>query len=133
MQHGRETENDTIDALLETIRQEDGDTAPAEEAFPELPSKADGAEGAGEPLRDDVLHGVKLRVKVELGRTRMALKRALDLSCGSIVELDKTPGETVEILVNSIPIARGRVLVVDGRFCVRIEEIITTLDAASSC
>ncbi len=73
----------------------------------------------------ELLFDVPLRVTVELGRTRMTLKQVLELSVGSLIELDKLTGEPVDILVNGKLIARGEVVVIDENFGVRITDIIS--------
>ncbi len=72
-----------------------------------------------------LLFDVPLTVTVELGRTRMTLKQILELSVGSLIELDKLTGEPVDILVNGKLIARGEVVVIDENFGVRITEIVS--------
>ena len=71
---------------------------------------------------------VPLQVNVELGRTRKSIKEILDLTKGSIVELDRLAGEPVDILVNGKYLAKGEVVVIDENFGVRITEIITPLE-----
>lgn len=72
-----------------------------------------------------MLHDVKLRVKVELGRTRMLVEDVLELGEGSVVELDKLAGDPVDVYANERLVARGEVLVLNDTFCVRVSEIIT--------
>ena len=72
-----------------------------------------------------LLFDVPLTVTVELGRTKMTLKQILELSVGSLIELDKLTGEPVDILVNGKLIARGEVVVIDENFGVRITEIVS--------
>ena len=79
--------------------------------------------GAIELLRD-----VDLNVKIELGRTRMLVEDVLRLGEGSVVELDKLAGDPVDVFVNDQLVARGEVLVLNDNFCVRINEIVTTLE-----
>ena len=67
---------------------------------------------------------VPLQITVELGRTEKLIKDILEFSPGSIIELDKLAGEPVDILVNSKPIAKGEVVVIDESFGVRITDII---------
>ena len=67
---------------------------------------------------------VPLQITVELGRTEKLIKDILELSPGSIIELDKLAGEPVDILVNNKPIAKGEVVVIDESFGVRITDII---------
>jgi flagellar motor switch protein FliN/FliY len=73
----------------------------------------------------DLLLEVELPVGVSFGRTQMRLKDAVKLSTGSIVELNRTITEPVEIIVNNCVIARGEVVVVEGNYGVRIKEIIS--------
>ncbi len=73
----------------------------------------------------ELLYDVPLRITVELGRTKMTLKQVLELSVGSLIELDKLTGEPVDILVNGKLIAKGEVVVIDENFGVRITEIVS--------
>lgn len=72
----------------------------------------------------DKLLDVPVEVTVELGRKNLDIKSVLMLGEGSIVELDKLAGETVDILVNGVIFAKGEVIVVDENFGVRITEIV---------
>ncbi len=90
-----------------------------------LPDFGPGAKGgAGEGGRFDLLNGVNLNVKIELGRTRMLLEDVLRLGEGAVVELDKLAGDPVDVFVNDRHVARGEVLVLNDNFCVRINEIV---------
>lgn len=73
----------------------------------------------------DLLLDIPLQITVELGRTKQKLEEILDLSPGSIVELDKLAGEPVDVLVNSKLIAKGEVVVIDENFGVRITDIVS--------
>jgi len=77
------------------------------------------------PEKLELLFDVPLRITVELGRTKMTLKQVMELSVGSLIELDKLTGEPVDILVNGKLIARGEVVVIDENFGVRITEIVS--------
>ena len=74
---------------------------------------------------------VPLQVNVELGRTKKSIKDILDLTKGSIVELDKLAGEAVDIMVNGKYLAKGEVVVIDENFGVRIMEIVSPLERAA--
>jgi len=84
------------------------------------------------PLEDDlgdaanlgVLLDIDMKVTVELGRTRMAVRDILDLAPGSVVELAKPPSEPVDLLVNGVLTARGEVVVVDDHFAIRITKLL---------
>jgi len=72
----------------------------------------------------DLLRDVELNVKIELGRSRMLVEEVLQLSEGSVVELDKLAGDPVDVFVNDKLVARGEVLVLNDNFCVRVNEIV---------
>ncbi|AIF43751.1 flagellar motor switch phosphatase FliY [Virgibacillus sp. SK37] len=76
----------------------------------------------------DMLMDIPLKVTVELGRTKRSIRDILDLSGGSIIELDKLAGEPIDILVNEKLIARGEVVVIDENFGVRVTDIISQSD-----
>src|SRR5699024_3410213 len=76
----------------------------------------------------DMLLDIPLRVTVELGRTKQKVENILDLSPGSIVELDKLAGEPVDVLVNDKLIAKGEVVVIDENFGVRVTDIVSQRD-----
>ncbi|MBF2053604.1 MAG: flagellar motor switch phosphatase FliY [Candidatus Sericytochromatia bacterium] len=71
---------------------------------------------------------IPLRVTVELGAARLKVKNVLDLTKGSIVELDKLSGENVDLLVNGRLMAKGEVVVINENFGVRITEILGPAD-----
>lgn len=73
----------------------------------------------------DLLLDVELPVSVSFGKTRMPLQQVLRWTTGSIVELDSAVNEPVEIVVNHCVIARGEVVVVDGNYGVRVQQIAT--------
>src|SRR4051794_22074926 len=70
------------------------------------------------------LHDVPVELVVEIGRTKMTIRETLALGPGSIVTLDRTAGEPVDLLVNGKPVARGEVVVIDGEFGLRVTEVI---------
>lgn len=72
-----------------------------------------------------LLLDVALQLTVELGRSSMLIKDVLALGTGTVVELDRLAGEPVDILVNSMLIARGEVVVVDEKFGVRVTEVVS--------
>ena len=74
---------------------------------------------------------VSLQVTVELGRTKKSIKEILELTNGSIVELDKLAGEPVDIHVNGKFLAKGEVVVIDENFGVRITDIVSPEERAA--
>lgn len=80
----------------------------------------------GPPGNIGMLYDVPLNVTVELGRTRRSVRDILELTQGSIIELDKLAGEPVDVFVNNTLIATGEVVVIEENFGVRITEIVNT-------
>ena len=74
---------------------------------------------------------VPLQITVELGRTKKSIKEVLELSNGSIVELDKLAGEPVDVHVNGKWLAKGEVVVIDENFGVRITDIVSPMERAA--
>lgn len=76
----------------------------------------------------NMLLDIPLQVTVELGRTKRTVKDILELSSGSIIELDKLAGEPVDILLNNKLIAKGEVVVIEENFGVRVTDIVSQKD-----
>ncbi len=86
---------------------------------------------APEPPRGrtmDLLLDVDLPVSISFGKAQLPLKEVLKLTTGSIVELNRGVNDQVEVLVNHCLIARGEVVVVEGNYGVRIQEIASRQD-----
>ena len=71
----------------------------------------------------DLIMDVPLEVTVELGRSNKSIKEILDFSPGTIIELNKLAGESVDVLVNGKFVAKGEVVVIEENFGIRITEI----------
>jgi flagellar motor switch protein FliN len=67
-------------------------------------------------------------VSISFGRAQLALKDVIKLTTGSIVELNRSISEPVDIIVNNCTVARGEVVVVEGNFGVRIKEVLSKED-----
>jgi len=73
----------------------------------------------------ELILDVPLEIAVELGRTKMLVNDLLKLGQGSVIELSKLAGETLDIMANKKLIARGEVVVTNEKYGVRLTEIIT--------
>jgi flagellar motor switch protein FliN/FliY len=80
----------------------------------------------------ELLLDVDLPVSISFGKTQLPLKDVLKLTTGSIVELNRGVNDQVEVLVNECLIARGEVVVVEGNYGVRIQEIASRQDRLRS-
>jgi len=84
--------------------------------------------GADSSASMEFLLDIPLEVTVELGRTKMIINDMLKLGQGSVIELSKLAGESLEILANRKPIARGEVVVVNEKYGVRLTEVISPME-----
>lgn len=92
-------------------------------------STAGGESPAAEgPANMEFLLDIPLEITVELGRTKMLINDMLKLGQGSVIELSKLAGESLEILANQKPIARGEVVVVNEKYGVRLTEVISPME-----
>jgi len=64
------------------------------------------------------------RLNINLGETKMTIQDLLDLEVGSIVELRKSAGEPMEVLVKDRVLMKGEVTVLEDSLGLRIVEII---------
>ncbi|CAN2252286.1 flagellar motor switching and energizing phosphatase [Bacillus subtilis] len=100
-------------------------TAPVQVSPVEF-SVFDPNEASQAPINNlDMLLDIPLSITVELGRTKRSVKEILELSAGSIIELDKLAGEPVDILVNQRIVAKGEVVVIEENFGVRVTDILS--------
>ena len=68
---------------------------------------------------------IPVQLTAELGRARITIKKLLQLSQGSVVELDGLAGEPMDVFINGYLIAQGEVVVVNDKFGIRLTDIIT--------
>ena len=97
-------------------------TAAAERVF--QPLQGNSRSGIAQGDIDRILD-VPVQLTAELGRTRITLKNLLQLSQGSIVELDGLAGGPMDVFINGYLIAQGEVVVVNEKYGIRLTDIIT--------
>lgn len=78
----------------------------------------------GEKIEPHILGDVPVQVTVELGATEMSLKEILDLSEGSIIELNRLAGEPLDLKVGGQLVAQGEVVAVDDSYGLRITNVV---------
>jgi flagellar motor switch protein FliN/FliY len=100
---------------------------PLETSHPKAlpPASKPAAEESAKSHSVDLLLDVELPVSVSFGRAQLPLKDVIKLTTGSIIELNRSVSEPVEVIVNNCVIARGEVVVVEGNFGVRIRQVIS--------
>ena len=81
-------------------------------------------EAAGPAGKFDILLDMNVPITVALGQTEIPVRRLLQLGPGSVLELGKPVEAPVEVYLRDAKFATGDVVVVDGRFAVRIKQVI---------
>lgn len=98
-------------------------------AAPAAPARSaaqPGHSGASDNL--EVILDIELPLTVRFGKTEMSLLALTQVGPGSVIDLDRSPDEPVEILINEKVIARGEVVVVAGNYGVRVTEVTSAAD-----
>lgn len=70
------------------------------------------------------LDDVAVDISVVLGTTSMPIHQVLRLGRGAIIELDSSEDDEVHILANSLPVARGIVVVSGNRIAVEVKQLL---------
>ncbi len=87
------------------------------------PLSGQSASGASNDI--DMILDIPVQLTVELGRTKISIKNLLQLSQGSVVELNAMAGDPLDILVNGTLVAQGEAVMVDDRLGIRLTDVIT--------
>ncbi|RMD79381.1 MAG: flagellar motor switch protein FliN [Lentisphaerae bacterium] len=93
------------------------------------------SKAAAQPFGENTLKliaEIPVRLCAELGHTKLPIRELLALGAGSVVELDRQAGESIDLLVNGVLIGRGDVVIVNENFAVRITELVTPEDRLNS-
>ncbi|MCC6275379.1 MAG: flagellar motor switch protein FliN [Leptospiraceae bacterium] len=84
--------------------------------------------GASNTANLNLLMDVTMSLTVEFGRTNMMIKDVLHLSEGAIVELDKTSGDDLDLLVNGKLFGKGKLIVLDDYYGIQITQVIDPME-----
>ncbi|HEX4871019.1 MAG TPA: flagellar motor switch protein FliN [Nevskiaceae bacterium] len=79
----------------------------------------------GQDLNLDVILDVNVTLSMEVGRARLPIRNLLQLSQGSVVELERAAGEPLDVYVNGTLIAHGEVVVVNDQFGIRLTDVVS--------
>ena len=94
-------------------------------------SEAVGTEATTSGGSINVLMAMNVAVNVVIGQTEMPVKRLLKLGPGSVLKLDKSIDEPADLYLKDTKFATGDIVVVDGRFAVRIKQILGLGDSTA--
>lgn len=121
-------EDDWDAALSEQIKSQSasGEHPVVARVFQELTSHQD--QGGIQNPDMDFLLNIPVQLTVELGRTKITMKHLMQLTQGSVVELNGLAGEPLDVLINGCQIAQGEVVVVNDKFGIRLTDITSPSD-----
>ncbi len=94
--------------------------APLSELRPDPPAAA----ASGE-MNLDVVLDLPVTLSLEVGRSRISIRNLLQLTQGSVVELDRAAGEPLDVYVNGTLVAHGEIVVVNDKFGIRLTDVIS--------
>ncbi|MEE8394507.1 MAG: FliM/FliN family flagellar motor switch protein [bacterium] len=84
--------------------------------------------GSSQTIEIGYLLDVNLQVTVEVGKTQALVSKVLTWDRGSVIELNKVVGQTLNLLINNKSVAKGEVVVVNEKFALKITEILDPQD-----
>jgi flagellar motor switch protein FliN/FliY len=87
--------------------------------------EADAEPGEVKTQNLDVILDIPVTLSMEVGRTRINIRDLLQLSQGSVVELDRLAGAPMDVMVNGTLIAQGEVVVVNDKFGIRLTDVVS--------
>ncbi|WP_010325323.1 flagellar motor switch protein FliN [Marinobacterium stanieri] len=111
------------DALLDDVQAQAAPSAPPAQGV-ELDELKDDSRPINDPKLDVILD-IPVTLTMEVGGTEIAIRNLLQLSQGSVIELDRVAGEPLDVKVNGTLIAHGEVVVVNDRYGIRLTDVIS--------
>ncbi|GMQ47203.1 flagellar motor switch protein FliN [Vibrio sp. 10N] len=96
-----------------------------------LAAPLDELEDSPAPISDDerrkldTIMDIPVTISMEVGRSQISIRNLLQLNQGSVVELDRIAGESLDVMVNGTLIAHGEVVVVNDKFGIRLTDVIS--------
>ena len=73
----------------------------------------------------DVILDIPVTLSLEVGTTVIAIRNLLQLNQGSVIELDRLAGESLDVKVNNTLIAHGEVVVVNEKYGIRLTDVMS--------
>jgi flagellar motor switch protein FliN/FliY len=108
------------EAMAAAMAEQQAAAASSADVEPEAPV----AVGASD-VKLDVILDVPVQLSLEVGRTRLPIRSLLQLNQGSVVELERTSGEPLDVFVNGTLVAHGEVVVVNEKFGIRLTDVVS--------
>lgn len=106
-------------------------SAPEVDVDEVLAAPLDELKDTSSPISDDerrkldTIMDIPVTISMEVGRSKISIRNLLQLNQGSVVELDRIAGESLDVMVNGTLIAHGEVVVVNDKFGIRLTDVIS--------
>ncbi|MCA2014853.1 flagellar motor switch protein FliN [Vibrio tritonius] len=106
-------------------------SAPEVDVDEVLAAPLDELQDTSSPISDDerrkldTIMDIPVTISMEVGRSKISIRNLLQLNQGSVVELDRIAGESLDVMVNGTLIAHGEVVVVNDKFGIRLTDVIS--------
>ena len=131
--------SDWADAMAEQADSEEAEAAEAAAAAEKAELEQLDADAVNSELSDeeliaaggeklDAILDIPVSISMEVGRSNITIRNLLQLNQGSVIELDRVAGESLDVLVNGTLIAHGEVVVVNDKFGIRLTDVISQLE-----
>ena len=76
----------------------------------------------------DAILDIPISLSVEIGQTSISIRNLLQLNQGSVVELDRIAGESLDVMVNNTLVAHGEIVVINEKYGIRLTDVISASD-----
>jgi flagellar motor switch protein FliN/FliY len=119
---------DASDPWAEALEEQAEAEAKQQQANPAPVAQLDDDGKPGKDVDLDMVMDIPVTISMEIGRTKISIRNLLQLSQGSVVELDRLAGEPMDVLVNDTLIAHGEVVVVNDKFGIRLTDVISAAE-----
>lgn len=122
-----DADSDWSSALDDQKRQDNNTFARAKPVKLEELSSENSDRSSNDPSNPDldVILNIPVTISMEVGSTPITIRNLLQLSQGSVIELDRLAGEPLDVLVNGTLIAHGEVVVVNEKFGIRMTDVVS--------
>ena len=106
----------------------DTKTAKSEEVEEKANAEKSEAQEDTSKIDAEVLQNIPVTVSVEVGRTSLKIRDLMRLAQGSVVELDRLAGESLDLMVNNTPVAQGEIVLVNERYGIKLTSVVPTVE-----
>ena len=122
------TDNDDLGMWDEALDEQAAATAKAEKVELEELQEEDESISPDEKRKLDTILDIPVTISMEVGRSHISIRNLLQLNQGSVVELDRVAGESLDVLGNGTLIAHGEVVVENDKFGIRLTDVISQIE-----